>query len=336
MGHRPCDRGPLLVIVRTPIVALGADGRRLAIGAGTTVMVVDTRSGERETFETNVTADLLSVPVDASSGVAVASGDDLEITDGPRQRLKGHAVVVLQIASGLVVLTRSDSIGTHLGAYSTDDLAPLFEPVALGAVSVHTAEAATASMCLIGGVRGPRAWDGVGDKYLRAVRLSSEGVEVVWDGGAIGATARILAARHGTVVLDNGVGFAVGTADELVATSTTTGHTFAVDGSIGEFALSPSGRSFCLTAHGDRLATVHSGMVDGHEIFEHGTLASPTSSTHLAVDDDGRVVVAEVLSAREMTLSVAAPDSALDLVEHHVFAKSVVRSFADDESDVDD
>jgi hypothetical protein len=311
------------VIVRTPTVALGADGRHLAIAAGRQITVVDTRSGERRTSETTGGAELVSVPTGRSTGestgVVVAAYDGLEIVDGARRQLVGTARTLLRNGGDLIVVTRSDSAGTHIGAYSDDGLVPRFEPVALGSVSVHTAEVATPSMCLLGGVRGPRAWEGPGEPYLRGVRISSDGVEVVWDGQNADTTVPILAARSGTVVLGDRDGFAVGSIDDLVTGAPMSGRRFDVGGSIREFVLSPSGRSFCLTVDGDTTVTVRSGDVDGQELSDHGTTSSLTSSACLAVDDDGRVVVAEVLSAHEMTLSHASPHALMELVEHFEF-----------------
>jgi hypothetical protein len=322
------------VIVRTPTVALSADGRRLAIGAATQITVIDTRSGERQTFDTTVGADLLSVPTgdsaDLAAGVAVAAHDGLEIVGGAQQRLVGMAAVLLRSRDVLIVITRSDSAGTHLGAYSVDGLVALFEPVALGPVSVHTAEVATTSMCLLGGQRGPRAWDGPGDPYLRGVRISSDGVEVVWDGANADTTAPILGARNGTVVMGSGSGFVVGTIDDLVMGATMAGPTYDAGGSIGQFALSPSSRTFCMTVGTDTTVRVVSGSVGEAELVDHGPLTSLTSSTCLAVDDEGNVVVAEVLSAREMTLSQASPHAELQLLERYEFPRSVVRSFSDE------
>lgn len=323
------------MIVRTPTVALGADGRRLVFGTGTQITVVDTRSGARQTFDTIVGVDLLSVPTGApaggpaglATGVAVAADDGLEIVGGAQHRLVGMAVVLLRSGDELIVVTRSDSAGTHLGAYSGDGLVALFDPIALGPVSVHVAEVAASSMLLLGGTRGPRAWEGPGDPYLRGVRVSPDGVEVVWDGANADMTAPILAAGNGTVVSGSRAGFTVGTIDDLVSGAPMAGPSVDVVGSIAEFALSPSGRSFCLTVDTDTTVTLMSGNLDDGELFDHGTLASPTSSTVLAVDDDGHVVVAEVLSAREMTLSQASPHGALELVERHDFPTSVVRSF---------
>jgi hypothetical protein len=318
------------VIVRTPTVALSADGRRLAIGAATQIVVVDTRSGERQSYETTIGTDLISVPSEGSAGVAVAANDGLEIVGGAQQPLVGMAAVLLRSGDELIVVTRSDSAGTHLGAYSGEGLVPLFEPVALGSVSVHTAEFATPSICLLGGRRGARAWDGPGDPYLRGVRLSSDGVEVVWNGANADTTVPILGARNGTVVSGSRTGFAVGTIDDLVAGAAMAGPTFDIVGSIGEFALSPSGQSFVLTVGTDTTVEVMSGRVDTSELFDHGTLESLTSRSRLAVDDDGRVVVAELLSASEMTLSHASPQAGLELLERHEFPTSVVRSFTPD------
>lgn len=306
------------MIIGPPPLAIAPDGSSCALGIGSTVWTFDTATGERAISDVPLSALLVSVPHGAGRHIAVADHDRLAFVGGATHELPGHAVRLVEGADELFVVTRSDSVGTYLSVFERDTDEPHIEPTALGAVAIDSAIAVNGSRLILSGRRGSRAWEGVGEAFLRAVRVGDGSVDVIWSGDPfMGADhPTFLAAGNGTVVLsivDPGTGESVHVldADELLAHGVSRSSRLGIDDA-EVAAVSPSGHRFAVITSVDGRPLVRSGIVGDLELVDHGAVSAPAPSARLAVDDTGRVVVAEFADAHTLRVLSAGPRDALE------------------------
>lgn len=304
------------MIVNNPRLTVSRDAGTVAVALGAEVTLVDVADGSRRSISAPITAEIVALaPVDGHNP-AVAGGFELTWlsteSDSPVVQLPGMVVFAKQTGDGtVVVLTRSDSQGTRLCAYSGDDLSSVFEPVVLGHASAHVFEPDAEMSVVMAGLNRARQGES-GEYYVRRVGWADGRPAITWGGDGVPNQLDLAAVGSGRLVAVSGdrlVMATIGAPDHDAADDLTIGDVRG--GDVETLAISPDGSLISAGMVADNGLTVWSQRFGQPDRIQRGSVPEGVDTVQLAIADDGTAVVAGLRSATEAVIAVAAPDGEL-------------------------